>query len=63
MWSVRLQPERTADDKRAGVEDCAIDVSALASDRCDDAKLGKMGTDCVDHRGLLTRECHESRCC
>ena len=30
--------------------------NALASDQCDDAKLGKMGMDCVDHRGLLTDE-------
>jgi len=28
----------------------------IASVRCDDAKLGKMGTDRIDHRGLLANE-------
>jgi hypothetical protein len=27
--------------------------NTIASDRCDDAKLGKMGADRIDHRGLL----------
>jgi hypothetical protein len=27
--------------------------NTIASDRCDDAQLGKMGADRIDHRGLL----------
>jgi hypothetical protein len=30
--------------------------NALASDRCDDAKLGKMRADRIDHCGLLANE-------
>src|SRR4029450_7914981 len=30
--------------------------NAIASDWCDNAKLGKMGTDRIDHRGLLANE-------
>ena len=30
--------------------------NTIASDRCDDAKLGKMGADRIDHRGLLANE-------
>jgi hypothetical protein len=30
--------------------------NTIASDRCDDAKLGKMGTDRIDHRGLLANK-------
>ena len=26
----------------------------MAPDRCNDPELGKMGSDCIDHRGLLT---------
>jgi hypothetical protein len=28
-------------------------VNTIGSARCDDPKLGKMGTDRIDHRGLL----------
>jgi hypothetical protein len=30
--------------------------NAIASDRCDDAKLGKMHADRIDHCGLLANE-------
>jgi hypothetical protein len=30
--------------------------NAIASDRCEDAKLGKMRADRIDHRGLLANE-------
>jgi len=30
--------------------------NTIASDRCDHTKLGKMGTDRIDHRGLLVNE-------
>ena len=29
-------------------------IHAMAPDRCDNAKLGKMGADRIDHRRLLT---------
>ena len=34
----------------------AIEEGHVAPDRCNDPELGKMGPDCIDHRGLLTDE-------
>ena len=31
-------------------------LDTVAPDRCNDPELGKMGPDCIDHRGLLTDE-------
>jgi hypothetical protein len=35
-------------------------VDAIASDRRDNAELGKMSADGVDHRGLLERHTNQS---
>src|ERR1700675_4683214 len=31
-------------------------LDTVTTDRCNDPELGKMGPDCIDHRGLLTNK-------
>ena len=67
--NLRLQrPQLGAESKEAGAGNLRLPFvayigdhieqlfNAIASDRCDDAKLGKMRADRIDHCGLLTDE-------
>src|SRR5262249_38912071 len=67
--NLRLQgPQLGAESKKAGPGNLGQPLvayigdhieqlfKAITSDRCDNAKLSKMGTDRIDHRGLLANE-------
>src|SRR5947209_7426416 len=66
LWFVGRSPDwlkmKNADENlRQPFVTCVGDhieqlFNAIASDRCDDAKLGKMGADRIDHCGLLANE-------
>src|SRR5438309_5431818 len=66
LWFVGRSPDwlkmKNADENiRQPFVTCVGDhieqlFNTIASDRCDDAKLGKMRADCTDHCGLLANE-------